>query len=103
MKYIVIVGMMAALGSFFYFQKNGVVEYHREVEVVEKEVVLDATEKRIKEAQDAEMERINSEADQMRQEFVNNELKKIESSVLKDITDELEARSTQLDKETNVY
>lgn len=95
--------MMAVLGSFFYFQNTGTVEYHRKVEVVEKEVVRDATEKRIKEAQDAEMERISSEADQIRQEFIDNELKKIASQVMKQKAAELIASSTQLDKETGEY
>lgn len=101
MKYIAILGGIALLGTFYYVNQGEVVQYERQVDV--QEVLVDATAKRIQDAQDAEMDRINTEADQMRQEYVENELKKIESKTLKEIQSELEARTDQLDKESGDY
>jgi uncharacterized membrane protein YhiD involved in acid resistance len=93
--------VMIAFVSF-----GGKTTYERvapEPQVIEKEIIKDNTAERIKKAQDDAMERINTEAEKMRNEFVQNELKEIESSVLKEITAELEARRVQLDKETGAF
>ena len=85
-----------------------------ETKTVVETVEVDATEARIKAAQDAQMERINSEADAMREAaikaaeeqhaaFIANELLEIEADVLVELEQELKARRTDVEKATGEY
>ena len=74
-----------------------------EATTVVETVVVDATDVRIKAAQDADMERINAEADTMRVSFIDNQLSMIETAVLKEIEAETKARRIEVEKKTGAY
>ena len=74
-----------------------------ETQIVEKEIVKDNWAERIKEAQESEMERINQEADTLRQDFVENELDEIEAQVWRDIEAEASAKAEEMEKKSGVY
>lgn len=67
------------------------------------EVEVDALEVRIKEAQDQALSEIETKANDMRNKFIENELKTIEAQVLKDVEAEIKARRTDVEKETGAY
>lgn len=70
---------------------------------IEKEVTVDALEVRIKEAQGAALADIEAKADEMRTQYIDNELKTIEAAVLAEVESELEARRIGIKKETGAY
>lgn len=65
--------------------------------------VINHNELRIKRAKEAEMERIDTEADSIRQEFVNAELAKIEARVWREISAEAESKAIEKEKESGDY
>lgn len=104
-NYIIAAVMLGGVGML-YFALEGTksVEYEAPAtEIVVETVEVDATAARIKAAQDEQLERINSEADKMRQSFVDNEMLKIEAEVLKEMEAELKARRTDAEKKTGAY
>lgn len=71
--------------------------------IVEKEVEVDSIEKRIANAQAEAMADIEAEANTMRDQFIQNELKTVEAEVLAEIESELKARRIDVEKETGAY
>lgn len=83
---------------------NDVEEYVApEVVEVEKEVRVDALDKAIKDAQAAKQSEIESLAKKAYDEAYNQEMKKVELEVVKSFNEKLEARQTELEKETKTY
>ena len=111
MKKWLILGGMTALLTFIaagYLLAPTEVSYEREVseQEVVKEVVTEVVTEdqvRIEEAQEAERGRIEGEANTMRDNFIKNEMAKIESQVLREMADELDARAEEKEKETGDF
>lgn len=78
-------------------------EVQDEVTVEIETVEVDSIEKRIDEAKAAAMADIEAEANQMRDEFIANELKTVEAAVLAEIEGELKERRTGVEKATGAY
>lgn len=70
---------------------------------IEKEVVVDAFEMRIKEAQDAARDTIQAKAQAAYDAAYEHEMKTIEAQVLKDVEAEIKTRRTTVEKETGAY
>ena len=70
---------------------------------VEKKVTIDALEVRIKEAQEAARAEIEAKADEMRAEYIANEMKTIEIEVREAHGQENEQTIVELKKETGAY
>ena len=109
MKKIAILGGIAALvlvGAWGYLMTPSETEvrnFHPETITETKIVKEDAVQIRIEEAQEAERERIENEANAMRDDFIKNEMTKIESQVLREMADELDARAEEKEKETGDF
>lgn len=71
--------------------------------VVEKEVQVDALDKAIKDAQEAEKANIEAVAKKSYDDTYTQEMKKVELEVIKSFGEKLDARQTELEKETKVY
>jgi hypothetical protein len=82
-----------------YTQENSEEKITALPEVVE----VDVIEKRIADAKDTAMSDINAKADTLRDDFIANELKKIEAKVLAEIEKELKERRVDVEKQTGLY
>lgn len=71
--------------------------------VVEKEVQVDALDKAIKDAQEAEKANIETIAKKSYDDTYTQEMKKVELEVIKSFGEKLDARQIELEKETKVY
>lgn len=109
MKKVLILGGMAiliVLGGWSYLMAPNEIEVKNlspEVITETKIVKEDVIQARVTEAQEAERERIENEANTMRDDFVKNEMTKIESRILREAADELDARAEEKEKETGDY
>lgn len=84
--------------------KSNKIEYvQNEPVVVEKEVEVDALEEAIKTAQETQNDAIKAIATKAYDEAYNQEMKKVELEVIKSFGEKLDARQTELEKETKVY
>lgn len=98
------VGIVSAAGyAIFGSSTIEVVNPAVEREVVVEEVTVDNIEARIAEAQEAARAEIETKADEMRAQYIDNEMKTIEAAVLAEVEAELEARRIGLEKETGAY
>ena len=99
------VGIVAVAVGYFLTQENTIkaVKPTVEREVVVEEVSIDAIEVRINEAKEAARAEIETKADEMRAQYIDNEMKTIEAAVLAEVETELEARRIGLEKETGAY
>lgn len=70
---------------------------------VEKEVVVDALEVKIKEAQDSARDTIQAKAQAAYDAAYEYEMKTIEAQVLKEVETEIKARRTDVEKETGAF
>lgn len=70
---------------------------------VEKEVVVDALEVKIKEAQEAAKNEIEAKAQAAYDAAYNQEMKTIEAQVLKQVEEDIKTRRTTVEKETGDY
>jgi hypothetical protein len=103
-RYASIVIVLAVILGGIIFTRSHSVEYVApEPQVVEKEVQIDALDKAIKDAQTASSSDIESVAQKAYDEAKTQALKKIELDVIKTFGDKLDARQTELEKETKVY
>jgi len=102
--FIALVGMIMLVGIIYNLEfRHPVENVTPETTTVVETVVVDATDIRIQAAQDAQMERINAEADTMRVTFIDNQLSIIETAVLKEIEAETKARRIEVEKKTGAY
>lgn len=99
---VIVVGVLG--GITYIGTRPSTVEYvaPREV-VVEKEVQVDALDKAIKDAQEAEKANIETIAKKSYDDTYNQEMKKVELEVIKSFGEKLDARQTELEKETKAY
>lgn len=107
MKYLLItlVGMGIIIGGVALNERNVTTVVNQEVEHVEieKEVVVDALEVKIKEAQDAARDTIQAKAQAAYDAAYEHEMKTIEAQVLKEVEAEIKTRRTSVEKETGAY
>ena len=99
---VIVVGV---LGCITYLStRPSVTEYVAPQEVVvEKEVQVDALDKAIKDAQEAEKANIEAIAKKSYDDTYSQEMKKVELEVIKSFGEKLDARQTELEKETKTY
>lgn len=103
MKYIIAVGVAVVMVIGFWFLGAKPVEYIKETETVTETVEVDALEQAIKDAQDARRSAIEDIAQKAYDEAYGQEMKKVELEVVKAFGEKLDARQTELEKETKVY
>ena len=100
---IVVIVLAVILGGIA-LNKTKTIEYvQNEPVVVEKEVEVDALEEAIKTAQETQNDAIKAIATKAYDEAYNQEMKKVELEVIKSFGEKLDARQTELEKETKVY
>lgn len=102
MKYIIFVMIVLAVfygGITLYPQK----EVYQAPEVVEVEKEVDALEQSIKSAQAAKKADIEAVANMAWQNAYDLEMTKVELEVIQSFNAKLDARQTELEKETRVY
>lgn len=97
------VGIVTAAGYALLFTGTTMEVVNPTIERVEVEKTVDALEVRIKDAQEAARAEIETKADEMRAEYIENEMKTIEAQVLAEVEAELESRRIGLEKETGAY
>ena len=73
------------------------------VETVEKEVVVDALEEKIKEAKEAARLDVETKAQAAYDSAYEYEMKTIEAQVLKQVEEDIKTRRTTVEKETGAY
>ena len=95
---VIVLGVIA--GGITLTQKDTVVY---EPQVIEKEVEVDALEQAIKTAQEGKQEAIRASAQASYDETYAHEMKKVELEVIAEFNKKLDARQTQLEKDTKVY
>lgn len=103
MKYFIALGVAVVVGVGFWFLGTKPVEYIKETETVTETVEVDALEEAIKNAQEAKQSEIEAIAKKAYDEAYGQEMKKVELEVVKSFGEQLNARQTQLEKETKVY
>lgn len=96
-------GVVTLVGVGTYFMPSKTVVEMPEVQVVEKEVEVDALEQSIKSAQDAKKAEIEATANKAWQEAYDQEMKKVELEVIKKFNTQLNTRQIELEKETKEY
>lgn len=74
-----------------------------EVQVVEKEVQVDALDKAVKDAQSAKEEEIETIAKKAYEDAKTQELKKIELEVITSFGEKLDERKVELEKDVKVF
>lgn len=104
-KVAIISGLIIVMSGAIYsiYGQKEVIAVNTKVETVEVEKEVDAIEKRIADAQAEAMTSIEDLANAMRDEFIDNELKKVETQVLKEVQAELDSRVIDLEKSTGAY
>ena len=100
---IVVIVLAVILGGIALTRTNKIEYVQNEPVVVEKEVEVDALEEAIKTAQNAKSSEIEAIAQKAHDEAYNQEMKKVELEVIKSFGEKLDARQTELEKETKVY
>lgn len=97
--------VVGVLGGITYLgTRPSVTEYVAPQEVVvEKEVQVDALDKAIKDAQEAEKANIEAIAKKSYDDTYSQEMKKVELEVIKSFGEKLDARQIELEKETKTY
>jgi len=103
---IIIMFTILAVGGIgaWYYVGSQPTDYDAPETIVETVVEeVDALEVRLQERKDAEMDRINEEADAMRDAFVQKELDVVEGSFWRDIESEAAERATEKEKSSGVY
>lgn len=95
--------IVMSVGVYLHYTNEDVIAVNPRVETVEVEKEVDAIEKRIADAQAEAMASIEERANAMRDEFIDNELKKVETQVLKEVQAELDSRVIDLEKSTGAY
>jgi hypothetical protein len=105
MKYLLIVIVGIGIITFIFMGSNTMEVVAPEIERVEieKEVVVDALEVKIKEAQDAASDTIQAKAQAAYDAAYEHEMKTIEAQVLKDVEAEIKTRRIETEKETGAY
>lgn len=99
---VIVVGVLG--GITYIGTRSSTVEYVAPQEVVvEKEVQVDALDKAIKDAQEAEKANIETIAKKSYDDTYSQEMKKVELEVIKSFGEKLDARQTELEKETKTY
>lgn len=99
---MIVVGVLG--GITYVGTRPSVTEYVAPQEVVvEKEVQVDALDKAIKDAQSAQESEIKATAQKAYDDTYSQEMKKVELEVIKSFGEKLDARQTELEKETKVY
>lgn len=99
---VIVVGVLG--GITYLGTRPSVTEYVAPQEVVvEKEVQVDALDKAIKDAQEAEKANIEAIAKKSYDDTYSQEMKKVELEVIKSFGEKLDARQTELEKETKTY
>lgn len=96
-------GVVTLVGVGTYVMPSKTVVEMPEVQVVEKEVEVDALEQSIKSAQDAKKAEIEATANKAWQEAYDQEMKKVELEVIKKFNTQLNTRQIELEKETKEY
>jgi hypothetical protein len=93
------------IGGVALNERNVTTAVNQEVERVEieKEVVVDALEVKIKEAQDAARDTVQAKAQAAYDAAYEHEMKTIEVQVLKDVEAEIKTRRTGIEKQTGEY
>lgn len=104
---IIAVVVTGVVGGIVLYQPN-TSEYVREsseeeITAVPEVVEVDVIEKRIADAQAEAMAEIETKANEMRDQFIQNELKTVEAEVLAEIESEIKARRVDVEKETGAY
>lgn len=99
----ILVIVLAVLGGIAYYKGSISTYTAPEVKTVEKTVEVDPNEQAIKQAQEAKKEEIEAKAKKAYDEAYNQEMKKVELEVVKSINEKLDARQTQLEKDTKTY
>ncbi len=100
---IVIVVALIFGGYYAVTKKSTLTVVNNEPQVIEKEVEVDALEEAIKTAQTAQNDAIKAIATKAYDEAYNQEMKKVELEVIKSFGEKLDARQTELEKETKQY
>lgn len=99
---VIVVGVLG--GITYLGTRPSTIEYVAPQEVVvEKEVQVDALDKAIKDAQEAEKANIEAIAKKSYDDTYTQEMKKVELEVIKSFGEKLDARQIELEKETKVY
>ncbi len=99
----VIVGVIF-FGGYYAVTKTNKIEYvQNEPVVVEKEVEVDALEEAIKTAKNAKSDATEEIAKKAYEDAKLQEEKKIELEVIRSFGEKLDARQTELEKETKQY
>ena len=99
---VIVVGVLG--GITYLGTRPSVTEYVAPQEVVvEKEVQVDALDKAIKDAQEAEKANIEAIAKKSYDDTYTQEMKKVELQVIKSFGEKLDARQIELEKQTKVY
>ena len=96
-------GVVTLVGVGTYVMPSKTIVEMPEVQVVEKEVEVDALEQSIKSAQDAKKAEIEATANKAWQEAYDQEMKKVELEVIKKFNTQLNTRQIELEKETKEY
>lgn len=102
--YIIGVGIIGGVVALLNLNNTLTVE-NTEIERVEieKEVVVDALEVKIKEAQDAARDTIQAKAQAAYDAAYEHEMKTIEAQVLKEVEANIKTRRTEVEKATGEY
>ena len=99
---VIVVGVLG--GITYLGTRPSTIEYVAPQEVVvEKEVQVDALDKAIKDAQEAEKANIEAIAKKSYDDTYTQEMKKVELEVIKSFGEKLDARQIELEKETKVF
>lgn len=98
---IVVIVLIVCIGGIYF--KPTKIEYKAPEQVtVEKEVMVDALEQAVKDAQTASTTEIEAKAKKAYDEAYAQEMKKVELRVVAEFGKKLETRQTALEKETSL-
>lgn len=99
---VTVVGVI--FGGYYIANKTSTIEYVApEVQIKVEEVQVDALEKAIKDAQTSKEGDIKAMAQKAYDEAYNKEMKRVELEVISEFGKKLDARQTELEKETNQF
>jgi predicted outer membrane protein len=85
-----------------YISTDTIVE-KSEPEIIERETVVSELEKRVSEAQNANLSDVQAKADSAYEEAYNQAMKEIELEVTKLYREEIEAKETELEKDVGIH
>ena len=98
---VIVLGLI--LGGIALTRSKDVEYVAPEVVIEEKEVQVDALEKAIHDSQESKKAEIEGTAQKAYDATYNQEMKKVELEVIKSFGEKLDARQTELEKETKTY